>query len=193
MRIASGSELCETAKSALSHDFKFKPYKQDSSSAVYLGRHSGELSSLFREVASGYLDKSVYQELTFSSFADNPALAQKVHEDFYNDYLVITAADALEDKIFLFENTHFIIDVVTCKFLMLSERWLQILEYCLKHKNQFLVMGTVVNDRYIHHFDIPRLEGLILVPQFLSDTSEPPELEIGTQMLKKKKKNEPKK
>jgi len=47
-------------------------------------------------------------------------------------------------------------------------------------------------EKYVHHQDISKIDILTLVPQFLGDTGEPPEIEVGQQLLKKKK-NGPKK
>jgi hypothetical protein len=184
--IENGSQLLEQAKQRLQKDMFFLPFKDEVVSAVALCRPFSGLDSFLKEVASGYLGFPVYQEVCINVM-DAPTKANKFFETYRGKHLVITKADSLEEKILNFSRVYYIADVTILKLLTASSKWEQLVDFCRHNRNHFLVFGTLVNDKYVHHGDIPALDIITLVPQFLDDTGEPQELEVGRQLLKKKK------
>ena len=184
--IESGPQLVGQAKNALRENMFFLPFKEEVVSAVALCRPFSILDTYLKEVASGYLNLPVYQEVCINVM-DDPSKASKFFKTYCNSHLVVTKADTLEEKIFNFSRVFYIVDVTVLKLLLASQKWEQLADFCRQNRNQFLVFGTVVNDKYVHHQDITEIDILTLVPQFLADTGEPPEIEVGQQLLKKKK------
>jgi hypothetical protein len=183
--IENGSQLLEQAKHLLQKDIFFLPFRDEVVSAVALCRPFSVLDSFIREVASGYLGFPVYQEVCINVM--DATKANKFYETYWGKHLVITRADSLEEKILNFSRVYYIVDVTIFKLLAASPKWEQLMDFCRHNRNHFLVFGTLINDKYVHHGDILAPDIATLVSQFLDDTGEPQELEIGKQLLKKKK------
>lgn len=183
--IESGSQLLEQAKFFLQKDMFFLPFKDEVISAVTLCKPFSVLDAFITDVASGFLGLPVYQEVCINVM-DSTTKAQQFLGAYQNKHLVITQADSLEEKLLNFSRVYYIVDITILKLLMVSSKWDQLVEFCRQNRNQFLVFGTVVNDKYTHHGDIPPMDILTLVPQFLADNNEPLEIEAGKQRLKKK-------
>jgi len=184
--IQNGIQLLNNAKLALQNNMFFLPFKEEIISAVSLCKPFSDLDDLLSEVAAGYLNFSIFQEICINVM-DDPVKANKFFETYQDKHLVITKADSLEEKIFNFSRVYYVIDVTILKLLMASQKWDQLIDFCRQNRNHFLVFGTIVNDKYIYHKDIPEMDILTLVPQFLTDTGGSPEIEIGKQLPKKKK------
>jgi len=168
----------------------FTPFRAGIITAVSLGKLYSELDTYIREIATGYLEMPVYQEISVDQIG-NLDKAKKLYKYYADDYLVITKYSSIEEKVCGFSRVFYIVDVRLFKFLMASSQWESILEVTRQNRNHFLVFGTILDNKYIHHTDIPKLDVVTLVPQFLSDTEGAKELEVGIQQfrtsIKKKK------
>lgn len=189
--IENGIQLLEQTKLSLQENMFFLPFRKEVISAVSLCKPFSRLDNFLKDVAAGFLGFPVCQEVGINAI-DDPVKAEKFYEAYRDQFLVITKADTLEEKVFNFSRVYYIVDVNIMKLLMASQRWDELADFCRQSRNHFLVFGTIVNDNYVSNKDIPELDMLTLVPQFLADTGEPPEIEVGKQLLKKKK-NGPKK
>ena len=182
--IQNGVQLLTQSQNFLQDHKFYLPFQNEVLSAISLNKPFSKLSSFIQGVAVGYLGIPVYQEISVNMLIDNPIRANAVYEQYHKSHLVVTKADSLEEKILNFCQVRFIVDVIVLKLLMASEKWDHILSFCQQNGNSLLVFGTIVNDKYVHHLDIPRIDVFRFAPQFLVGTDAPKEIEIGEQFLK---------
>jgi len=181
-----GVQLLKHAQDFLLKSKFYLPFRNETFSVVALNRPLSKLDIFIQEVATGYLGLPIYQEISVNVLNDNPVKAAAVYEKYRDGYLVITGADSLEEKVLNFCQVCFVVDVVVIKLLLASQKWPEILEFCRQNKNQFLISGTIINDKYVHHLDIPKIDVFVCIPQFLDDTNAPLEMDAGKQLFKKK-------
>jgi len=186
--IQSGDQLLEQSRSQLCNNNFYIPFSDSILRAVSLGKPFCKLNGLIQEAAFGYLGSPVHQEVSINALIDHPAKLQDYYEHYRDGHLVITKADSLEEKILTFYQVCFVMDVSVATLVLASPQWDHLHEFCQQNNNHFLIFGTLINDKYLHHSTIPQIDIFTLVPQFLTDTNEPPEIDIGIQLLKKKKK-----
>lgn len=177
-------EFSTQVKDALADQPYYLPFKQPTPEikAIALTNAYSELDSFLRETASGYLNTEVFQEIVVSDLADSDK-TQFLLENYQNKPLLVSRFDIVVDKILNFKGDVFVVDVIRFRALITCPIWQQIYDHCIKEKNSFLVLGTLLNfetyDRYIHHQDIPAIDIATLVPQHLADTGEAPEMNVG--------------
>lgn len=187
------SELLTQIQAALVTAKYFLPFKKDVVTAIFLGRPFSLLDISLREVSTGYLNMPVYQEICVDTLVDVPAKIGEFITNYSNGHLVVTKHNTIEEKVLNFSHVYFVVDVALFKLLMASPKWQQIVEFARDQRNHFLVFGTIVNDRYVHHKDIPPMDIITLVPQYIDDINASQELDVGVQLLGAKKTREFKK
>lgn len=191
--MADDSELLSQIQAALATTKYYLPFNKDIVKAIFLGRPFSLLDNFIREVAGGYLNMPVHQEICVDMLVDVPAKIGEIITKYSKDHLVVTKHNTIEEKVLNFSHVYFVVDVALFKLLMASPKWQQIIEFTRDQRNHFLVFGTILNEQYIHHKDIPPMDFLTLVPQHFDDINASRELDVGVQLLGAKKQREFKK
>jgi len=144
-----------------------KPFKQELHDVIFIGNPLSKLDCFQRLVVASYLDKVVYQLVDLTELSADAI--SRVVTTYNNDYLLIVNTTSLEEQLFLFINTTYVISIFDWQQLVASNNFQKLSTHIEHNANHILVYGTFLNDKYYHHHRFHPTNFVSYLPQFLTD------------------------